>query len=65
MTDQRAEMQALLTRAADHEARRQAARDRGDLLAVRQHEDELLRLRARFVELDREADKQQPMEARR
>lgn len=63
MTDLRAEMQALLTRAADHEARRQAARDRGDELAIRQHEDELRRLWARYVALDHSSDNRQPMEA--
>lgn len=65
MTDHRAELQALLTRAADMEARRQLARDRGDELAMRQHEAELLRLRARYMALDRSTDTQQPMEARR
>lgn len=65
MTDLRAEMQALLVRAADHEARRQLARDRGDELTMRQHEHELRRLWARYTALDRSTDTQQPTEATR
>ena len=65
VTDLRAEMQALLTRAADMEARRQLARDRGDELAMRQHESELRRLWARYTALDRSNDTQQPTEATR
>ena len=48
----RAEMQALCTRAADHESRRQAAIARDDHQAVREHEQELSRLWARYVDLE-------------
>jgi hypothetical protein len=65
LTDLRAELQALLTRAADTEARRQLARDRVNELAVRQHEDELRRLWARYTALDSSTDTQQPTEAAR
>lgn len=65
MISAQAEMQALLTRAAEVEARRQLARDRGDELAMRQHEDELRRLWARYVALDRSTDPRLPMEATR
>jgi hypothetical protein len=65
MTDLRSEMQALLVRAADQEARRQAAADRGDAMALREHEAELRRLWARYVALDCQTDSQRPMEAQR
>ncbi len=45
------ERQAILTRAAEQEARRQSARERGDVQAERQAERELVRLWWRFGEL--------------
>jgi hypothetical protein len=45
------ERRAILTRAADQEARRQAARERGDLIAMADAERELARLWRRFGEL--------------
>jgi hypothetical protein len=58
-------MHALLTRAADQEARRQSAAYQGDVMAMREHEAELRRLWARYVALDYQIESQQPMEARR
>jgi len=46
------EMQALCVRAADQESRRQAALASGDHHAVREHELELSRLWARYVDLE-------------
>lgn len=45
------ERRALLTRAAEQEARRQAARERGEVAAMADAERELRRLWSRFVEL--------------
>lgn len=50
----RAEMQALCTRAAHAEAARQAAVERRDYSAVREHELELSRLWGRYIDLERE-----------
>jgi len=52
MTDAATEMRALLTRAADLEARRQAAQRRGDEPAERMAEDELRALWRRYTELE-------------
>ena len=52
---QRSESQALLTRAAEQEARRLAAAERGDVQAVREHEQELSRLWGRYCDLERVA----------
>jgi len=46
------ERQALLTRASEQEARRQAAQQRGDLEAAQAAERELRRLWSRYQELD-------------
>jgi hypothetical protein len=46
---------ALLTKAAEAEARRQAARQRGDAEAERQAEDELRQLWREHAELERVA----------
>lgn len=54
MTDREAEMRSLCTRAADHEARRQAALQRGDWQAVQEHETELSRLWSRYCDLERQ-----------
>ena len=45
-------MQSLRTRAAEQEARRQAAINRNDLAAVRDIEQELSRLHSRFCDLE-------------
>jgi hypothetical protein len=47
------EMQSLRTRAAEQEARRQAAINRNDLAAVRDIEQELSRLHSRYCDLER------------
>jgi hypothetical protein len=49
-----AEMQALCTRAAEQEARRQAAAARGDRDATREAELEISRLWARYLDLERQ-----------
>ena len=54
MTDREAELAALLTRAADMEARRQAAVLRGDYQAAREYELELSRLHSRACDLKRQ-----------
>lgn len=46
------ERRALLTRAAEQEARRQTAWERGDLIATQEAERELERLWRRFGELE-------------
>jgi len=46
------ELEALRTRAAGEEAKRQAAVDRGDVEAVRVAEIELSRLHARYRDLE-------------
>ena len=61
MNDQVTEMKAILVRAADTEARRQAARARGDEQTMRLHEFELRRLWQRYMTLDRSTH--QPKEA--
>jgi hypothetical protein len=55
MTENENELQALLTRAAEQEARRQAARERGDTQAVWAAERELQKLWRRYGELERAA----------
>lgn len=55
MNDRAAELRAILTRAADAEARRQAARDRGDGPAEAALEEELRRLWRRHAEIERPA----------
>lgn len=49
-------LRALLTRAATLEVQRQAAVERGDHPAVREHEIELSRLWARYVDLDQRGE---------
>ena len=51
-TDHRAELQALLVRAADQEVRRQAARQRGDRDAEQAAEDEIRALWRRHAEIE-------------
>jgi hypothetical protein len=48
------EMQALCVRAAEQEARRQAARQRGDVAVAEAAERKLAALWRRYGELDRE-----------
>jgi len=52
MSDQQAEMRALLTRAACAEAARQSAIARQDFAAVRELETELGRIWARYCDLE-------------
>lgn len=52
--DARAEARALLTQAAIAEAARQAAIERGDLDAIREHERELSRLWRRYCDVEHE-----------
>jgi hypothetical protein len=52
VNDLEAELRALCTRAADAEARRQAARDRGDHHAEATLEEELRRLWRRHAEVE-------------
>jgi hypothetical protein len=52
VTDVEAELRALCTRAAEAEARRQAARDRGDHHAEAALEEELRRLWRRHAEIE-------------
>lgn len=55
MTDeQRNEMQALCVRAVEQEAKRQAARQRGDVAAAEAAERELAALWRRYGELKRQ-----------
>lgn len=51
MSTNQSEIQAVLTRAAEQEARRQAAIARGDHQASRHAEDELDQLRTRHADL--------------
>lgn len=55
MTDTQAEQKAILTRAADVEMQRQAARAAFNLDHQRRLEDELRRLWGRYAELERVA----------
>lgn len=50
--DSKAEMQALCTRAAEQEARRQSAAARGDCDTAQAAERELSRLWARYLQLE-------------
>lgn len=52
--EQRAELQALCVRAADAEAKRQAAIARGDVQAVQEAECELSRLWSRYVDIEQQ-----------
>ena len=52
--EQRAELQALCVRAADQEAKRQAAIARGDVQAVRECEIELSRLWSRYLDIEQQ-----------
>ena len=52
MTDRDAEQRAICTRAADWEARRQAAVKRGDRQAADRAEAEIARLWARYYDLE-------------
>jgi hypothetical protein len=54
MTDTQTEAQALMTRAADIEAQRQAALARGDVHAVKEHELELSRIWARYLDIEQQ-----------
>lgn len=54
-TVNRAEMQAILTRAATLEAARQSARDRGDIAARDAAERELAALWRQYMDLERQA----------
>jgi hypothetical protein len=54
MSDAESEMRAIATRAADHEAKRQAALQRRDHQAAREHETELSRLHIRYCNLQRQ-----------
>lgn len=54
MTDARNEIEALRTRASIAEAARQAAEQRGDYQAVREHELEISRLHSRACDLERQ-----------
>lgn len=56
MTEREAEMQALCTRAATEEARRQQALERGDRQAAADAEIELSRLWSRYVDLGRQGE---------
>lgn len=57
MTDRDAELRALLTRAADAEARRQAAHAEKDWPKLAQCEAELRRLWARHAEIEQRAER--------
>ena len=55
MTENEIELRALLVRAAEQEARRQAARERGDYPAQYEYERELAKLWRRYGVLERAA----------